>query len=80
VIIALGEWGDRHRGREQRSLQLVDRETGAVVEPVLVDRGTGRRLDEIDVGYVAGPAASDSMRARFAELAAGPEEAAARRE
>jgi DNA-binding HxlR family transcriptional regulator len=79
VIIALGEWGDRHRGREQRSLQLVDRETGAVVEPVLVDRGTGRRLDEIDVGYVAGPAASDALKARFAELAAGPEEAAARR-
>jgi DNA-binding HxlR family transcriptional regulator len=73
VIIALGEWGDRHVEPERRSIRLVDRETGATVEPLLIDRGTGRPLAEIDVGYVAGPAASDGMNARFAELASGPE-------
>jgi hypothetical protein len=37
---------------------LVDTATGRQADPVLVDRPTGRSLDEADYVFVAGPAAS----------------------
>lgn len=47
---------------------LVDAETGEEVEPVVVDATTGRRLDDSDAFvYAAGPAASELMRARYAD-------------
>ena len=43
------------------------REHGEEVEPVLVDAVTGHRLDDGDAySFTAGPAASDAMRARYA--------------
>jgi hypothetical protein len=44
---------------------LVDAETGAEAEPVVVDQATGRRLDGPDFVFTAGPAASKPFRDRY---------------
>ncbi|MBO9713673.1 helix-turn-helix domain-containing protein [Sphingomonas sp.] len=43
VLEAIGAWGARHYGEGQTSYP-VDAETGARIEPVVVDRATGRPL------------------------------------
>ena len=47
VIVSLLEWGNRWLdwGEDGPPVHLVDRTTGEVVEPVLVDARTGTRLD-----------------------------------
>lgn len=44
---------------------LVNAATGEEVEPVVVDRTTGHRVDDEDHVFAAGPAASEAMRARY---------------
>jgi hypothetical protein len=44
---------------------LVDVETGQEAEPIVVDEGTGRRLDGPDFVFTAGPAASKPFRDRY---------------
>ncbi|TGD89186.1 transcriptional regulator [Mycolicibacterium sp. CH28] len=66
VIVALAAWGNARLEPEQRSMVLVDAETGVEVEPVLVDRATGRRVDGSDFVFTAGPAASKPFRDRYA--------------
>ncbi|MEU3979147.1 helix-turn-helix domain-containing protein [Streptomyces sp. NPDC026672] len=69
VVVALAAWGNSRLAPEDRSMILVDSVTGAEVEPVVVDAGTGRRLDDSDAFvYAAGPAASPAMRSRYEEL------------
>ena len=43
-----------------------DRESGAVIEPVMVDATTGRRLDPRDIRLVEGPSAGPEVRGRIA--------------
>ena len=57
VLIALMAWGNRHFAPEGASVQLVDAKTGAPVDPILVDRGTGRPIKAADYVMAAGPAA-----------------------
>ena len=45
---------------------LVDAQTGAEAEPVLIDRVTGRRVDGPGYVFTAGPAASRPFRDRYA--------------
>lgn len=66
VLVALLAWGNRHFAPEGPSVLLVDKETGAVAEPILVDRATGRPITEADHRFVAGPAAPESTRRRYA--------------
>lgn len=69
VIVALAAWGNARLAPEERSMVLVDRETGEEVEPVVVDAATGRRLDDSAAfAFAAGPAAGAAMRARYAPL------------
>src|SRR6202011_448020 len=42
VLLALLAWGNRHFPPDRKSVQIVDTETGAPVDPVLVDPRTGR--------------------------------------
>ena len=44
---------------------IVDRQTGEIADPVLVDRKTGRAIIGADFKVTAGPAASDSMKKRY---------------
>ncbi|MFJ9249022.1 winged helix-turn-helix transcriptional regulator [Streptomyces sp. NPDC101776] len=69
VIVALAAWGNQHLDPSDRSMILVDAETGQEVEPVVVDARTGKRLDDSDAyAFTAGPAAGEAMRARYDEL------------
>ena len=73
VIVALAAWGNSRLTAAERSMILVDAESGAEVEPVVVDAKSGRRLDD-SAAYVftAGPAASGAMRSRYAGRPAVP--------
>jgi DNA-binding HxlR family transcriptional regulator len=66
VLWALLAWGNKHFAPEGKSVVLVDSATGAEVDPVLVDRRTGRRLVEPDFGTAPGPAANARTRQRHA--------------
>ena len=67
VLLALLAWGNRHFAVEGASVQLVNRRTGAKVEPVVVDRATGEEIAGPDFAVVPGPAADDGVRQRLAE-------------
>jgi DNA-binding HxlR family transcriptional regulator len=76
VLVALLAWGNRHFAPEGASVLLVDAETGVPVDPVLVDRATGRPITTADHRYAPGPAADARLRKR---LAARPRRAPQRR-
>jgi DNA-binding HxlR family transcriptional regulator len=65
VIITLAAWGNERLAAEERSMILVEAGTGEEVEPVVVDRSTGRRIDGPEFVFTAGPAASEAMRRRY---------------
>src|SRR5438552_3651036 len=46
MIVSLLAWGNRHCAPEGPSVMLVNRKTGAAVDPVLVDPATGRPVDD----------------------------------
>lgn len=46
VVLALLAWGNRHFAPEGRSVTLIDRETGAEAEPVLIDAVSGRPMSD----------------------------------
>jgi DNA-binding HxlR family transcriptional regulator len=69
VLLALLAYGNRHFAPEGASVMVVDAETGARAEPVIVDRHTGRILSEPDFAVVAGPAATETTKARLAARA-----------
>jgi len=66
VLLALIAWGNKHYAPEGASVLLADAVTGEVVEPVMADGATGRRLTESDFRLVAGPAAGEQIRQRLA--------------
>jgi DNA-binding HxlR family transcriptional regulator len=65
VIVVLAGWGNARLAPQERSMVLVDAQTGAEAEPVVVDRATGRRVDGPDFVFTAGPAASKPFRDRY---------------
>jgi DNA-binding HxlR family transcriptional regulator len=64
VLIALYAWQNRLTPEADRTMVLVDRD-GVTVDPVLVDRRTGKSLGELGARFVPGPAAGDGMRRRL---------------
>jgi DNA-binding HxlR family transcriptional regulator len=70
VLIALIAFGNRHFAPEGASVAIVDAVSGAPAEPILVDRPTGRPIVSSEFELVAGPAASEAMKARMANRAA----------
>jgi DNA-binding HxlR family transcriptional regulator len=69
VIIALAAWGNSRLDPNERSMILVEKDTGIEVDPVVVDRATGRPLDGEGFVFTAGPAASEAMRSRYEQIA-----------
>ena len=65
VLLTLLAWGNKHWAPEGASVQVANRETGELVEPVVVDRATGRPIAAPDFVLVPGPAASEAMRERL---------------
>jgi DNA-binding HxlR family transcriptional regulator len=70
VLIALLAFGNRHFAPEGASVTIVDTNTGAPAEPILVDRLTGRPLVSPGFEFVPGPAATEATKARMAARAA----------
>ncbi len=68
VIVAMFAWGNRHFAPEGASVLLVDKQTQAPADPVLVDRRSGRPLNERDFVFSVGPAASERTRRRYAVI------------
>jgi DNA-binding HxlR family transcriptional regulator len=66
VLIALLAFGNRHFAPEGKSVTIVDAQTGAEADPVVVDRATGKPIREPEFAWVPGPAAGDSTRRRYA--------------
>ena len=66
VLHAMLGWGNRHFAPEGTSIELADAATGALVDLVPVERGTGRIVERVKI--VAGPAADASIRQRVARV------------
>jgi DNA-binding HxlR family transcriptional regulator len=64
VLWSLLAWGNKHFAPEGPSAVIIDNETGAVADPVLVDRASGRPLREPQFRVVPGSAAGKRMRLR----------------
>ena len=69
VLWALLAWGNRHFAPEGASVVVVDRETNAVADPVLVDRNSGLEMTSARFRSIPGPAADARTRQQFAEPA-----------
>jgi DNA-binding HxlR family transcriptional regulator len=69
VLTALLAFGNRHFAPEGASVMIGNIQTGAVAEPILVDRLTGRPLDSPEYGLIPGPAANEATKARMAARA-----------
>ncbi|WP_329791960.1 hypothetical protein V1227_08475 [Lentzea sp. DG1S-22] len=65
LLLVMAAWGNRDLAPQERSLMLVDPATGREVDPVVVDSLTGEPLTSGRCVFVAGPAASRQIRARY---------------
>src|SRR5262244_3385457 len=65
VLIALLAFGNRHFAPEGKSVTIVNAQTGAEAEPVIVDRVTGWPIREPEFAWVSGPAAGERTRQRY---------------
>src|SRR5215470_12856666 len=65
VLIALLAFGNRHFAPEGKSVTIVDAQTGAEADPIVVDRSTGRPIREPEFAWVSGPAAGERTRQRY---------------
>jgi DNA-binding HxlR family transcriptional regulator len=66
VLLALLAWGNKHFAPEGASVLLANSKNGAIADPVLVDRASGRRITETDYVAVPGPVADERTRRRLA--------------
>jgi DNA-binding HxlR family transcriptional regulator len=74
VLVAMAAWGNSRLAPEERSMVLVDAETGREVEPVIVDERSGVRLDDSSrFVFAAGQAASKAFRDRYPREAGEPQ-------
>ena len=55
ILVALLAWGNKHFAPEGASVLLVNSKTGAAVDPILVDRATGRPIKEPEYAFAPGP-------------------------
>jgi DNA-binding HxlR family transcriptional regulator len=69
VLLALNAWGSAVMDPDERTVVVVEAETGRALDPVLVDRATGEPIDLAKVRFAAGPGASEGMRGRLAGVA-----------
>jgi DNA-binding HxlR family transcriptional regulator len=67
ILLTLAAWGNRHFAPEGAAVQVFNKRTGAVVEPMLVDSATGARIAGPEFTIVPGPGADDGVRQRLSE-------------
>jgi DNA-binding HxlR family transcriptional regulator len=69
VLVSLLAWGNRQFAPEGPSVLIADRKTGAIAEPVVIDRVSGRPIPGDGFSVVPGPAAGEPIRQRLARAA-----------
>jgi DNA-binding HxlR family transcriptional regulator len=69
LLLVMVAWGNRDLAPHQRSVVLVDPKTGLQIDPVLVDRTTGRPIGADRCILAAGPAASAAIQERYPDAA-----------
>lgn len=69
VLTAMLAFGNQHFAPEGPAGQLVDRETGLVAEPIVVDKVSGKPITDQAFAYAPGPAAGPEVLARVAFMA-----------
>jgi len=69
VLAMLLAWGNKHFAPEGPSVLFADKETGAIADPMVVDRVSGRQIPGGGFALVPGPAAGERMRQRLARAA-----------
>ena len=74
MILALGGWWNAAVDPNRRPVIVIDQETGAEVEPIVVDRRTGQPIEWPRHGFGPGPTASRRVRELLATY--DPERAA----
>ena len=77
VILAMHAWGNKHFAPEGASVLVVNARTGAVADPVVVDRTTGHPIVGPEYRFAPGPAAGESTRRRLASSQWGSSQAGA---
>lgn len=65
VLLALSAWGNRWLAPDGPPLECVDPKTGALVEPIVVDRRTQRPLSAGKVALRAGRGASRELKQKL---------------
>ncbi len=65
VLWSLLAFGNRNFAFEGEAVQIVDANTGARAEPILMDKISGRELQAPTFRAVAGPAAGERLRRRY---------------
>lgn len=68
VLAALLTWGNKHFAPEGASVVFVNRETGQIADPVMVDRISGRPLSDPVFSTAPGPAAEGDVLERHLRL------------
>lgn len=69
VLLSMLAWGNKYFAPEGVSVQLVNKETGQGVDPVLVDGSTGKPVNFARYTIAPGPAASVAVRERLGDAA-----------
>ena len=64
VLWMLLAWGNKHFAPEGASVVIADSVSGAIAEPMVVDRVSGRPMSEPEFRSIPGPAADDGVRRR----------------
>ena len=72
VLLALLAWGNRQFAPEGASVQIARTDTGTRVDPIVVDRATGRPIAGPGFTLAPGPAADARLRQRLAERGRRP--------
>ncbi len=70
VLWSLLAWGNKHFAPEGHSVVIVDRETGALADPVLTDRISGKPMTSETFQSRPGPAADERTLSKHRRAAA----------
>jgi len=68
VLATLMAWGNKHFAPEGASVVIVNRETGELADPVVVDRVSGRPLSDPVFSTAPGPAAEGETLERHLRI------------
>ncbi|SDI11740.1 DNA-binding transcriptional regulator, HxlR family [Actinokineospora alba] len=68
VLLVMAAFGNHRLAEQDRAVVLVDAESGAPVNPVVVDQVTGAPVDAPGFVFAQGPLAGEVIRARYPRI------------